>query len=145
MAVKRDNPYAAFNFEVDLGDGQVAGFSEVSGLSIALETIAYREGSDRVNMVRRLPGLARVSDVTLKRGVVGNLDLYAWLKDGLNGQAQRRHVTVRLLTEDRSAVAVTWKLAGAFPVKLSHGPLTAASDMIAVEELVLAADSLEIE
>jgi phage tail-like protein len=145
MAVRRDNPYAGFNFEVDLGDGHVAGFSEVSGLSIELQTIAYREGSDKRNVVRKLPGLAKVSDVTLKRGVVGSLDLYGWLRDGINGQAQKRTVVIRLLTEDRSAVAVTWKLIGAYPVKLTHGPLTAAANEVAVEELVLAADALELE
>lgn len=145
MAVKRHNPYAGFNFEVDLGDGQIAGFSEVSGLSIEVQTIAYREGSDRVNAVRKLPGLARVSDVTLKRGVAGSLDLYAWLRDGINGQVQKRTVVIRLLTEDRSAVAVTWKLINAFPVKLTHGPLTATANEVAVEELVLAADALELE
>lgn len=145
MAVKRDDPYAGYNFEVDLGDGAVAGFSEVSGLSIELQTIAYREGSDRVNLVRKLPGLAKVSDVTLKRGVVGSLELYEWLRQGVLGAAQKRRVVIRLMTEDRSAVAVTWKLIGAFPVKLTHGPLTAASNAVAVEELVLTAEALELE
>jgi phage tail-like protein len=145
MAVQRDDPYAGHNFEVDLGDGAVAGFSEVSGLSIELQTIAYREGSDKRNVVRKLPGLAKVSDVTLKRGVVGSLDLYSWLREGTLGAAQTRTVVIRLLTEDRSNVAVTWKLIGAFPVKLTHGPLMAASNAVAVEELVLAAEALELE
>lgn len=145
MAVRRDNPYAGFNFEVDLGDGAVAGFSEVSGLSIEVQTIAYREGSDKRNMVRKLAGLAKVSDVTLKRGIVGGLELYQWLQQGVQGAVQKRMVVIRLWTEDRSEVAVTWKLIGAFPVKLTHGPLRAAESQVAVEELVLAADALELE
>lgn len=145
MAVKRDNPYAGFNFEVDLGDGAVAGFSEVSGLSIEVQTIAYREGSDKRNVVRKLPGLAKVSDVTLKRGLVGSLELYQWLQQGVLGAAQKRMVVIRLWTEDRTDVAVTWKLVNAWPVKLTHGPLTAATGEVVVEELVLAADALELE
>lgn len=145
MAVKRDNPYAGFNFEVDLGDGAVAGFSEVSGLSIEVQAITYREGSDKRNMVRKLPGLAKVSDVTLKRGVVGSLELYQWLRQGVLGAAQKRMVVIRLWTEDRTDVAVTWKLVNAWPVKLTHGPLRAAANEVVVEELVLAADALELE
>jgi phage tail-like protein len=145
MAVARNDPYAGFNFEVDLGDGMAAGFSELSGLAIEVRTIEYREGNDRRNAVRKLAGLTKVSDVTLKRGLVGSLDLYAWLRGGVDGAAQKRVVTIRLMAEDRSAVAVTWKLVNAFPVKLVHGPLVAAANEIAVEELVLAADSLEIE
>jgi phage tail-like protein len=145
MAVKRDNPYAGFNFEVDLGDGAVAGFSEVSGLSIEVQAIAYREGTDKRNVVRKLPGLAKVSDVTLKRGVVGSLELYQWLQQGVQGGTQKRMVAIRLWTEDRSDVAVTWKLVNAWPVKLTHGPLTAATSDVVVEELVLAADALELE
>jgi phage tail-like protein len=145
MAILRDTPYGAYNFQVDLGDGAAAGFSELSGLSLDVETIAYREGSDKRNSVRRIPGLHKVGDVTLTRGIVGSLDLYSWIRDVTQGVAARRLVTIRLLPEDRSGPVLTWKLVNAFPVKLVHGPLKAADTLVAVEELVLAADALEIE
>lgn len=145
MAVRRNDPYGAFNFLVDLGDGSEAGFQEVSGLSHQIAVIEYREGSDRVNMLRKLPGLHRVSDVTLKRGLIGGLELYQWLLAARNGQPDRRTVTIRLMSEDRSETVMTWKLIRAFPVRLTHGPLMAADSLVAMEELVLASEALELE
>jgi phage tail-like protein len=145
MAVQRDNPYGAYNFIVDLGDGREAGFSEVSGLTQEVAVIDYRDGSDRRNSVRKLPGLNKAGDVTLKRGLVGTLDLYQWLKEMQDGVSARRTVTIQLLPEDRSGPVMTWKLVRAFPVKLVHGPLVAADSRVAVEEMVLAIEALEIE
>ena len=69
MAVQRDNPYLNFNFLVDLGLGDELGFSEVEVPSGEIEVIEYREGGDRVNSARKLPGLAKYPNVTLKRGI----------------------------------------------------------------------------
>jgi phage tail-like protein len=145
MAVRRDDPYGAFNFIVDLGDGAEAGFQELSGLSHAISVIEYREGTDRANAPRKLPGLHKVSDVTLKRGIAGGLELYQWLLDIRTGQAARRTVVIQLMSEDRREAVMTWKLLRAFPVKLTHGPLLAAGSAVAVEELVLASESIELE
>ena len=72
MAVQRERPYAQFNFLVDLGtgdtDGPQAGFQECSAIGMSVDVIEYRNGNDRENNVRKLTGLARYPDVTLKRG-----------------------------------------------------------------------------
>lgn len=144
MAVRRDTPYAGFNFLVEIDGVAVAGFAEVSGLSHSIEVITYREGSDSSNAVRKLPGLHKVGDVTLKRGIAGGLELFEWLKQARDGAAAKRRVVLTLLAEDRSQV-MRWILADAFPVKLTHGPLLALASNVAVEELVLAAHGLELE
>src|ERR1035437_5617237 len=73
MAVQRDNPYAGFSFLVDLGDGDPtgvsAGFSEVSGLGMTVSVIEYRNGNDKSNAPRKLPGLTKTPEVSLRRGV----------------------------------------------------------------------------
>lgn len=144
MAVQRDAPYMGFNFTLDLGTGVAAGFSEVSGLSHELDLVEYREGTDRRNTPRLLVGLHRVGEVTLKRGVSGNLELFQWMREAVNGAPSRRNLTLHLLAEDRS-VAMTWKLINALPMKLTHGPFLAADSDVAIEELVIAAEALEIE
>ena len=77
----RDRPYTQFNFLVDLGDGNSdgvqAGFQEVSGISMDVAVTEYRNGNSKENSVMKLTGLNRVGDVTLKRGVIGSLNLYA--------------------------------------------------------------------
>ena len=84
MAVQRDRPYAQFNFLVDLGtgntDGPQAGFQECSEIGMSVDVTEYRNGNDKENSVLKLTGLARYPDVTLKRGIIGSLDLYQWLE-----------------------------------------------------------------
>jgi phage tail-like protein len=150
MAVLRDRPYPGFNFLVDFGTGDPqsvqAGFQEVSGLAIEIATIEYRNGNSRENAPVKLPGLAKFGDVTLRRGIIGSLDLYQWLLAQVNGQPNAaRTVVIHLLNEDRSEVAQTWRLQRARIVKHVSGPLHARGNDVAIEEIVIAAERIELE
>ena len=72
MAVMRDRPYTQFNFLVDLGDGVTegpnAGFQEVSAISTEVAVIEYRNGNSKENSVKKITGLNKATDVTMKRG-----------------------------------------------------------------------------
>jgi phage tail-like protein len=149
MAVMRDQSYTGQNFLVDLGDGdpQAPGsaFSEVSGLETWIEVAEYRDGSDRDASPSKLTSLNKVADVTLKRGLTGALNLYQWFDQVRNGdRGAVRTVTITLLSEDRNPV-ITWRLLRARPVRYRVGPLDAAACSVAVEELVLAYERLEME
>jgi phage tail-like protein len=150
MAVLRDLPYAQFNFLVDLGTGQTegpeAGFQECSGVSMSVDVIEYRNGNEKENSPRKLTGLAKVSDVTLKRGIIGSLNLYKWIDQIRNGdQSALRTVTIQLQNEDHTAIVMTWKLLRARIVKHTTGPLNAKGTDVAMEELTLAYERLELE
>src|SRR4051794_1181554 len=150
MAVQRQRPYAQFNFLVDVGtgntDGPQAGFQECSEIGMSVDVIEYRNGNDRENDVRKLTGLAHVDDVTLKRGIIGSLDLYDWIDQIRNGdQAAYRTVVIQLQNEDHTAVVQTWKLLRARIVKHVSGPLNAKGNDVAMEELTLAYERLELE
>ena len=149
MAVLRDLPYGNQHFRVDLGDGAegaAAGFSEVVLPDISIEVIEYRNGNDKEQAVRKLAGLARYGDVILRRGVIGSLNLYNWIDQVRNGAANaRRTVLISLLSEDLTTVVLTWKLSRAFPVKYSFGELNAKGADVAIEELVLAYERMEME
>jgi phage tail-like protein len=149
MAVLRDLPYAQFNFLVDLGngaEGPEAGFQECSAISMSVDVIEYRNGNDRENNVRKITGLNKATDVTLKRGVIGSLGLYNWLNQIRNGdQAAIRTVTIQLMNEDHTQVAMTWKLLRARIIKHTSGPFNAKGTDVAIEEIVLAYERLEVE
>jgi phage tail-like protein len=150
MAVKRDRPYAQFNFLIDLGaggtDGPEAGFQECSEIGMSVDVIEYRNGNEKENGVRKLTGLARYPDVALRRGIIGSLDLYQWLDDIRNGnQMAVRTVTVRLMNEDHTAVVQEWKLLRARIIKHASGPFNASGSDVAMEELTLAYERLEME
>jgi len=150
MATARERPYVQFNFLVDLGDGNAdgadAGFMEVSPIGMEVAVVEYRNGNSKENQVIKLTGLARVADVTLRRGVIGSLKLYQWLDQIRNGDPNAlRTVTVRLMSEDHSSVVQTWKLLRARIVKHTSGPFNAKANEVAIEEMVLAYERLEME
>jgi len=149
MAVLRNDPYSGQNFLIDLGDGQSdgphGGFQEISGLETMLDIADYRTGNDRDVSPSKSAGLARVAHVTLRRGIIGSLDLYYWFDTARQGGKDAlRTVRITLLNEVREPVLV-WKLLRARPVKLGYDGLNALGRNVAMEELVLAYERLEME
>jgi phage tail-like protein len=153
MATPRDNPYGAFNYLVALGGSQgdgslgtiVGGFSDVSGLGFDVSYSDYRNGNEMVNTVRHVPNTFKNDEITLKRGLVGSDDLFVWLKGVRDGVADPRTVTITLLDEARSPVAV-FKLQKAQPKKWSGPTLSAkGGGEVAMEELHLVHEGIEYQ
>jgi phage tail-like protein len=151
VATERDNPYGAFNFLVDLGTGDTnsikAGFQEVSGLNIEVMSAEYRNGNEKVNHVRKINTMYKVGDITLKRGLMGALDLFQWIKETREGsQTVKRNITIQLRDESGANVVMTWKLTNARPIKYTGPSLNGKTGTdVAVEELTLSVEDLAIE
>ena len=143
----RTTPYGAFNFIVNLDGGELfGGSSDVSGIGTELTIAEYRNGNDKENHVRKIGGVHKVSDVTLKRGIVNSLTLFQWVKDARTaGPGAKKSVTIHLLDETQQPVQ-TWVLRGVLPMKYT-GPTLAAKGGgdVAMEELVLSSEALEME
>ena len=147
----RNTPYGAFNFLVNLNgpigeDQPLGGFSDVSGLGTEITIAEYRNGNERPNHVRKVPGIHKVSDVTLKRGIVNSRDLWDWITQTRNeGIAGKRTVVITLRDEAGNPVQ-KWTLGNVVPMKYT-GPTLAAKGGgdVAMEELVLSSESLESE
>lgn len=151
MAEFRERPYSQFNFLVDLGAGDTnapqAGFQEVSGLGMEITVAEYRNGNEPENIPRKINGLYKVPDVTLKRGVIGSLDLYDWIKIVREGGQSEddgalRNVTIQLQNEDHSAIVMTWELKRARPIKYTGPSLSAKGTDVAIDELVLSCENI---
>jgi phage tail-like protein len=130
MAGYRAQPYAQFNFLVDLGTGEAhgphGGFQEVSGL-------------------RKIKGLNKSTDVTLKRGVIAAAALQDWLDQIRRGhRGANRTLTIRQQNEEHETVQ-TWKLLRARIIKHVSGPLNVKGTDVAMEELVIGYERLELE
>jgi phage tail-like protein len=151
MAIQRDNPYIAFNFLVDLGTGDTAsvqaGFQEVSGLNMEVNIADYRNGNEPTNHVRKVIGMHSFGDITLKRGLIGAMDLWEWIRQARDGeQSAARSVTIQLLSENRSDVVMSWRLSNARPMRYTAPSLNAQSGGdVAIEELVLSIEAMDIE
>ncbi len=138
----RVDPYKNFNFKVEITGITLAGFSEVSGLDSEVDVIDYREGGD--GTIRKLPGLAKFGNITLKRGVTDSLELYQWHKKILQGVMDRRDGVITLLDDAKKPVT-RWKFSNAFPFKYEGPTLSAKGNEVAIETLVLCCEGLERE
>ena len=151
MSVERTNPYGSFNFLVDFGTGDTssirAGFQEVSGLSIDVTVAEYRNGNEGVNHVRKINGIYKVGDITLKRGLMGALDLFQWINQvRIGDQTAKRNITIQLRDETGANTVMLWRLTNARPMKYTGPSLNAKTGTdVAIEELVLACEDLTIE
>jgi len=142
MATPRNDPYAAFNYLIDIGGITAGGFSEVSGLDIECQPIDYRNG-DEDFVPRKLPGIKKFPNIVLKRGIIGNLDLFNWLNTALQGAVDRREGAVILRDEKRNEV-MRWKFTRGWACKMMGPALKGDSNAVAVESLEIAHESLEI-
>lgn len=142
----RTTPYGAFNYLVNFDGGEVfGGFSDVSGIGTEVTVAEYRNGNDKENHVRKVAGIHKVSDVTLKRGILNSKTLFDWISQTrTQGPAAQRNVTITLLDEAHTPVQ-TWVLRGVIPMKYT-GPALAGKGGgdVAMEEIALSAEALEI-
>ncbi len=142
----RTTPYGAFNYLVNFDGGEIfGGFSDVSGIGTEVTVAEYRNGNDKENHVRKVAGIHKVSDVTLKRGILNSKTLFDWISQTrTQGPAAQRNVTITLLDEAHTPVQ-TWVLRGVIPMKYT-GPTLAGKGGgdVAMEEIALSAEAMEI-
>jgi phage tail-like protein len=137
-------PLPVFHFTVQWGGNNV-GFSEVSGLTQEVQVIEYREGSSPDFGPAKMPGLHKVNNITLKRGMdKADNQFYTWLRTIELNKVERRDLTIMLLNEKHEPVA-TWKVQQAWPVKVEGPGLKSTGNEVAVESIELAHEGLSIE
>ncbi|MFT7265146.1 MAG: phage tail-like protein [Halioglobus sp.] len=141
-------PLPVYNYKVDIGDKTI-GFSEVSGLDIAHETITYKESSltGLGPIAMYMPGQGTPANITLKKGFVTGVSvpiLFDWLNSIQLNRVEKKDIYVRLCDETGAAV-VSWKVINAFPTKLEAPSFTAESNEVAIESMELMADGVSVE
>ena len=150
MAVLRDRPYLSSHFLVDFGDGNArtasGGFSEVIFPEFVIAT-GKRAAASRAQKAPADSIVERQStNVILKRGVLGALDLYDWWNKTRLGKAPKgRTLNVQLLAEDQETVVMSWRFTNVRPVALAYSPLRANETSVLIETLELAFDRMEMQ
>lgn len=139
----RNDPYAQFNFLVELDGLTVAGFTEVGGLSTESDVIEYRNGNEDAT-VRKLPGLRKYSNITLKRGYTQNLELWDWRKTSEDGQTERRDGVIILLDEARQPV-LRWIFRQGWLSKYEGAALNSTTNEAAIESIEIVHEGLVME
>lgn len=138
-------PYAAFNFALELGSLQAAGFSECMGLQIETKVFEYEEGGNNGTTLK-FPVHTSYGNVTLKRGIVTSNELIEWHLDVVQSRfSMNRTQNVAIVLQDEKGNPVKrWNLLRALPVKWVGPDLKAGGSEVAVETLELAHEGIEI-
>ncbi len=145
---ERSVPFGAFNYVVSFNGVDInGGFSDVSGIGTELNVSEYRDGTDPGNYVRKIPNTHKVTDVTLKRGIINSSDIWGWIKDAHQNGNSAKIPSVTITMRDEAGEDVqSWVLQNVLPLKFT-GPTLAAKGggEVAMEELVLSAESFDFK
>jgi phage tail-like protein len=141
---QRNDPYRGYNFILEIDQVPKGAFSEVGGLTADGDSVDYREGTDLQPNVRKLMGLRKFTNLTLKRGYTQDKALWQWYVNVMNGVDDRRNVTIVLLNERRQAV-LRWHAENAWINKIEGPSLKASSNDVAMESLELVHEGLTLE
>ncbi len=135
---KRNDPYRNFRFRVVIDGIQIAAFSDATIPDISTEAVEYREGTDAPHS-RKLSGLTKFGNVTLKRGLTDTLDLYNWRKAVVQKGAlnNRRSLSIILVDEEGNDKA-QWDIIEAWPIKYDVSALSAKGNEVSIENIELA-------
>ncbi|HEU4349800.1 MAG TPA: phage tail protein [Actinoplanes sp.] len=140
----RLDPYAGYNFAVELDGITRAGFRECSGLDNSQNATEYREGTDKNLSVRKTPGLVTHSDVTLTRGITADSKLWEWREKAMRGEVERHDISIAL-QDDLGRTKIAWNLYECWPRQWTGPSFNATADEVAVEQLVLAYERIEVD
>ena len=133
-------PHGKFNSKVEIDGLEAGGFSEVTGFDASIDVIEYREG-DMTQTPIKIPGLKKYGNITLKQGLVDSMVLYEWMTAGLEGDVERKTLTITLL-DIAGSPAASWQIINAWPVKYTAPDFNATSSEVAIESLEIAHEGM---
>lgn len=135
---KRMDPYRNFRFRIAIDGIQVAAFSDATIPDTSTEAVEYREGTDATH-ARKLSGLTKFGNVTLKRGLTDSMDLYNWRKAVMQKGAlnNRKSLSIILIDEEGNEKA-QWDVVEAWPIKYDVNALSAKGNEVSIESIELA-------
>ncbi len=129
----RQDPYRQFRFRIDGLDQ--AGFSECSFADTTTDPVEYREG-DEAPVFRKLSGLTKYGNITLKWGITDSMDIYNWRQQVIDTGAEgaRKNVSI-VLVDEAGGDKAQWDIVRAWPTKYDPPDFSAKGNEVAIETL----------
>jgi phage tail-like protein len=139
---KRNDPYRNFRFRVVIDGIQTAAFADVTIPDTSTEAVDYREGTDAPHS-RKLSGLTKFGNITLKRGLTDSMDLYNWRKSVVEKGAlnNRKSLSIVLIDEAGNDKA-QWDVVDAWPIKYDVSALSAKGNDVSIESMELVHENI---
>jgi phage tail-like protein len=136
---ERQDPLRNFRYRLEIDGIEQAGFAEVMIGDLSTDPIEYREG-DEPTTVRKLNGLNKYGNVTLKWGITDSMELADWHQLVVDDQtplaSARRTVVIRVQSEAGEEKAA-FEIFKAWPCKYDPSDLNAKGNEVAIDTLEL--------
>jgi phage tail-like protein len=143
MPEARHDPYLNFNFLVEIDGNTITTVTEADIPEGTIEIAEYREGGERQNTGRRLPGRVTFGNLILRRGFTVDRTFFDWWRAVADGDLDRRNVSV-VLRDQRGQQVARWNFRNALPTKYDGPSFRARGNEIAIESLELAVEGMEL-
>lgn len=138
------NPLVSFHYAIEI-QGVVTGyFTECTGIGSEHEVIEHKVVDEKGRPhIQKLPGRLKWENVTLKRGITDNMDIWDWRDQVVQGKIEdaRKNGSIVMFDQEFTEVA-RWNFENAWPVKVSGPSVKADSNEYGVEELVITHEGL---
>ncbi len=143
MPGERKDPFKNHRFLLEIDGINQAGFREVTIPDSAQDPVEYREGNEKIT-VRKLPGLIKYGNVSLKWGITDSMDVYNWRKQVEDGDIEnaRKNVAI-VLWDDKGEEAARWEFEEAWPTKYDAPDLNATANEVAIETLEIVHEGMK--
>lgn len=133
---------ARIRVEIKVGRKTVAATFTEFHLSVVVAEAAAAGGARK--HVTKVRGFNKTADVTMKRGVISDLGLSDWVNEVRGGKSKYRDVVVVISKQGPGRAAARWKLKNVRIIKYTGPSLTGKRTDVAIEELVLACEDVEL-
>lgn len=142
----KGDPLVSCYFEVDFGSHlKNVRFTEVSGLSAEIAIVEHKVVTQKgQEVIRKVPGRAKWGEITLKRGITGEMDVYEWRQKVVEGKVDqaRTNGTIKMLQMDGTQAA-EWNVIAAWPSKINGPTFKSDGDEVAVEEITIVYEDID--
>lgn len=132
-AGKRVDPYRNLRFRVEIDGIQTAAFAEATVPDSTTDPIEYREGIDPT-IPRKLSGMTKYGNITLKKGLTDSMELYDWRKmvEEKGASNARKNISLIVIDEEGNDKA-RWDIVEAWPTKYDPSDLNAKGNEVIIE------------
>lgn len=140
---QRKDPYRNFRFRVVIDGIQTAAFADATIPDTSTEAVEYREGTDETHS-RKLSGLTKFGNITLKKGLTDSMDLYSWRKTiEQKGALKNRKSLSIILVDEEGKEKAHWDVVEAWPIKYDVSPLSAKGNEVSIESIELVHEGIK--
>ncbi len=131
-----EDPLLGFNFMLEVGDLK-GYFTECSGVGSEHEIVEQKVvDANGHEVVRKIPGRLKWQDISLKRGITSDMQIWQWRDIVVKGdmKSARKPATITMLDRNYSPVAV-WHFTNAWPSKVTGPSFKADDNSFGIEEV----------